>query len=135
MTWLLVRMYPSDRMTSPDPVPLPPLPRAEIVTTDGMTLFATEVTSHTLSWLELLPVLPAAGAAEDFVAAMMLPPATPPTTSAPTSAAGSSHRFLLCPCFDPVTTPFYPSWMSADQLASPIPMLTNGVIPVITPGE
>ena len=53
MTWLLVRMYPSDRMTSPDPVPLPPLPRAAMVTTDGMTLFATEVTSHTLSWLEL----------------------------------------------------------------------------------
>ena len=129
MTWLLVRMYPLDRMTSPDPVPLPPLPRAEMVTTEGMTLFATEVTSHTLSWLELAVL---AGAAEDFVAAMIAPPATPPTTSAPTSAAGSSHRFLLCPCFDPVTTVVHPSWMSADQLASPIPMLTKSVIPVIT---
>jgi hypothetical protein len=48
-----------------------------MVTTDGMTLFATEVTSHALTWPEL-DVAAGAGDAEDFVAAMMAPPATPP---------------------------------------------------------
>ena len=40
-------------MTSPDPVPLPPLPLAAIVTTEGMTWSATAVTAHALTvWEE-----------------------------------------------------------------------------------
>jgi hypothetical protein len=49
MTWLFVRMYPSGRITSPDPVPLPLLPLAAIVTTEGMTSSATGVTAHALT--------------------------------------------------------------------------------------
>src|SRR5215470_19415498 len=75
-------------MTSPDPVPAPPWPRAEIVTTEGRTWSATEVTLHTLGGAGL----DAAGAeADDFVAATMTPPITPPTTSAVPSAAHGSH--------------------------------------------
>ena len=83
-------------MTSPDPVPAPPWPRAEIVTTEGMTSFATDVTLHTLTWLEP-EVAAAVGEAEDFVAPTMTPPTTPPTTSAATSAAHSSHRLRFYP--------------------------------------
>src|SRR5499426_1830992 len=49
MTWLFVKMWPSDRMTSPDPVPLPREPLAAIVTTEGTTLSATEITGHALT--------------------------------------------------------------------------------------
>jgi hypothetical protein len=85
-------------MTSPDPVPAPLAPLAEIVTTEGLTSFATDVTLHTLTWPEAaLGVLDAGGAAEDFVAAPMTPPTMPPITSAPTSAAHSHHGFRFCP--------------------------------------
>src|SRR5207302_1387470 len=48
-TWLLVRMYPLLRMTSPDPVPpVSPLV-AVIVTTDGRLLLATSVAEQTLA--------------------------------------------------------------------------------------
>src|SRR5690349_3671785 len=88
-------------MISPDPVPPPPWPRAEIVTTEGRTWSATEVTSHTLA---VMGADVAAGmAADDFVAATMTPPITPPTTSAVPSAAHGSHRRLFCPCLDPFT--------------------------------
>src|SRR5690242_1201201 len=88
-------------MTSPDPVPPSPWPRAEIVTTEGRTWFATEVTSHTLA---VTGFDAAAGVeADDFVTATMAPPITPPTTSAVPSAAHGSHRRLFCPCLDPFT--------------------------------
>src|SRR6516165_4742142 len=86
-------------MTSPDPVPLPPLPVAAIVTTDGMTWSATEVTAHALTVEE-------PGAARDpdvavdpdeAVAAQMTPPITPPTTSA-APAAAHSHRREIRAC-------------------------------------
>src|SRR6516165_8997023 len=105
MTWLLVKMYPSDRMISPDPVPPPPpLPLAEIVTTEGMTWSATEITLQALTWAdpaELDGVL-AGGDAEDFVAATITPPITPPTTNAAPSAAHGNHPRLSRPCFDPL---------------------------------
>src|SRR5215471_12644842 len=88
-------------MSSPDPVPAPPWPLAAIVTTEGRTLSATDVTSHTLTWPEADGVPDDSGVeADDFVAATMTPPATPPTTSAPTSAAHGSQRRDLAPCFD-----------------------------------
>src|SRR5262249_31371804 len=92
-------------MTSPDPVPAPPWPRAEIVTTEGRTWSATEVTLHTLGGAGL----DAAGAeADDFVAATMTPPIPPPTTSAVPSAAHGSHRGPSRPCLDPFTpAPFH----------------------------
>src|SRR5215472_15633231 len=92
-------------MTSPDPVPAPPWPRAEIVTTEGRTWSATEVTLHTLAGAGL----DAAGAeADDFVAATMTPPITPPTTSAVPSAAHGSHRGPSRPCLDPfIPAPFH----------------------------
>jgi hypothetical protein len=51
-------MYPSDLMTSPDPVPPPPpAPLALMVTTEGSTSLATCVTWHTapLGWLPPVP--------------------------------------------------------------------------------
>src|SRR5664279_2420536 len=39
-TWLLVRMYPSCRITNPEPVPVPEGPSTLIVTTLGRTLDA-----------------------------------------------------------------------------------------------
>src|SRR5690348_3416247 len=87
-------------MTSPDPVPPPSWPRAEIVTTEGRTWFATEVTSHALTVAGLGA---AAVEADDFVTPTMTPPITPPTTSAVPSAAHGSHRRLFCPCLDPFT--------------------------------
>src|SRR5215831_7399395 len=92
-------------MISPDPVPLSPWPLAAIVTTDGRTLSATDVTLHTLTWPEADDAPDKAPdeagvEADDFVAATMAPPATPPTTSAPTSAAHGSQRRDLAPCCD-----------------------------------
>ena len=62
-------------MTSPDPVPAPSAPRAEIVTTDGMTWLATDVTLQTLTWPELDPlvVVFAAGVEVDEFAADAMP--------------------------------------------------------------
>jgi hypothetical protein len=98
VTWLFVRMYPSDRITSPDPVPLPrpPLPLAAIVTTEGMTSSATGVTAHALTVDEPAVLeLGEAPEADGVVAATMTPPTTPPTTSATPAAAHGSHRRVL----------------------------------------
>src|SRR5262252_5583808 len=108
MTWLLVKMYPSDRMISPDPVPLPPCPLAEIVTTEGMTSSATEMTLQALTWADPaeVDVLLDGGDAEDLVAATITPPITPPTTSAAPSAAHGNHPRVSRPCF---LGPFIPA--------------------------
>src|SRR5215469_7366679 len=88
-------MSPPARMTSPDPVPLPPWPLAAIVTTEGMTRSATEVTGQALT---VVAPAEAAGDCElaaeldDCVAPTMRPPATPPTTSAAPTATHSNHR-------------------------------------------
>ena len=48
ITWLLVRMYPSDLITSPDPLPPPPSGLVTLmVTTDGSTSLATDSTWQT----------------------------------------------------------------------------------------
>ena len=73
-------------MTSPDPVPPPSWPCAEIVTTEGRTWFATEVTSHALTVVALGAAVEVE--ADDFVTPTMTPPITPPTTNAVPSAAG-----------------------------------------------
>src|SRR5580704_19737031 len=89
-------------MTSPDPVPPPSAPRAEIVTTDGMTWLATDVTLQTLTWPELDPlgVVFAAGVEVDEFAADAIPaPRPPPTASAAPSAAHGSQRRPPRPCF------------------------------------
>ena len=93
-------------MTSPDPVPVPLGPVAAIVTTEGMTLSATEVTGQALvvdededaevAELTLEP--------DDCVAPTMMPPTTPPTTSALPSATHTSHRRGLRECLDSLTT-------------------------------
>jgi hypothetical protein len=103
MTWLFVRMYPSDRITSPDPVPLPLLPLAAIVTTEGMTSSATGVTAHALTVDEPV-VLELRGApeADGVVAATITPPITPPTTSATPAAAHGSHPRVLRAASDSV---------------------------------
>src|SRR5215469_17660422 len=90
-------------MTSPDPVPAPPEPRAEIVTTDGITRLATDVTSQALTWPELAEVgvvLAAAVEFDEFVAATMPAPRPPPINSPPSSAAQGTQRRLFRPCFD-----------------------------------
>src|SRR5215472_17232437 len=84
-------------MTSPDPVPPPPSPLAAIVTTEGTTLSATEVTGQALTVDDAAeapeledPVLTLEP--DDCVAPTMTPPTTPPTTSAVPSATHTSHR-------------------------------------------
>src|SRR5215469_2145306 len=84
-------------MTSPDPVPLPALPLAAIVTTEGTTWSATEVTGHALTVVEDVEALSVEP--EDCVAPTMTPPTTPPTTSAIPAAAQGSHRRELRTCF------------------------------------
>src|SRR5262252_6834397 len=79
-------------MTSPDPVPPPSGPLAAIVTTEGMTWLATEVTGQALAVDEAAAVPALTAEPDDFVAPTIRPPATPPTTSAVPSAAHSHHR-------------------------------------------
>src|SRR5262249_32368610 len=79
-------------MTSPDPVPLPPGPLAAIVTTEGTTWSATEVTGQALWVAEAVDERELTVEPEDCGAPTMRPPATPPTTRAVPSAAHSSHR-------------------------------------------
>lgn len=75
-------------MTSPDPVPPSPWPLATIVTTDGTTRSATEVTGQALAVADAVAERESPVEPDDWVAPTMRPPATPPTTSA---AAGSAH--------------------------------------------
>src|SRR5262252_8521129 len=81
-------------MTSPDPVPPPLGPLAAIVTTDGTTRSATEVTGHALTAADdaAADVPGLALEPDDCVAPTMTPPTTPPTTSAVPSATHTSHR-------------------------------------------
>src|SRR5215472_15423047 len=79
-------------MTSPDPVPPPPEPLAAIVTTEGTTRSATEVTGQALTVDEAAEDPELTVEPDDWVAPTMSPPATPPTTSAVPSATHSSHR-------------------------------------------
>src|SRR6185437_4511709 len=85
-----------------DPVPAPPLPWTEIVTTDGRTWSATEVTAQALTCADGTA---GAGAADDCVVApTMTPPITPPTTKAAPAAVHGSHlRGLECFASFPVT--------------------------------
>src|SRR5215472_11776911 len=78
-------------MTSPDPVPLPSEPLAWIVTTEGTTWSATEVTGQALAVAEAVDEFELVLAPDDCVAPTMRPPATPPTTRAAPSATHSNH--------------------------------------------
>src|SRR5215472_6826539 len=79
-------------MTSPDPVPLPLGPLAAIVTTEGTTRSATEVTGQALSVDEDAEVTELTLEPDDCVALTMTPPTTPPATSATPTATHTSHR-------------------------------------------
>src|SRR5215471_7381880 len=92
-------------MTSPDPVPLPLGPLAAIVTTEGMTCSATEVTGQALAVDEDADVASLTLEPDDCVAPTITPPTTPPTTSAVPSAIHTSHRReRLRGCLDSPTT-------------------------------
>src|SRR5215831_12813190 len=95
-------------MTSPDPVPPPAAPLAAIVTTEGMTWSATEVTGQALAVDEAAEVPGLTVEPDDCVAPTMRPPATPPTASAIPSAAHSNHRRGLRGCLDSPTAAPYP---------------------------
>src|SRR5579875_616441 len=73
-------------MISPEPVPLPPGPRAEIVTTDGRTSLATVVTAQDAALLTAA-ALPVTGAADDEAGDAMAAPISPPTTPATAKAS------------------------------------------------
>src|SRR6516165_2767752 len=94
-------------MTSPDPVPPPPGPLAAIVTTEGTTWSATEVTGQALRVAEPVDECGLAVEPDDCVAPTMRPPATPPMTSAVPSAAHSSHRRGRRECFGSFTSAPY----------------------------
>jgi hypothetical protein len=90
MTWLFVMMWPSLSITSPVPVPPPPAPLAVIVTTDGRTSVAIDVTLHVLGDE---PVSVLAADVDGLLTAAMMPPTTPRNTrDAPTTAHGSHPR-------------------------------------------
>jgi len=89
-------------MTSPDPVPLPPLPLAAIVTTEGTTFVATDVTAQALTVVAPAEPDEAPGEADGLVAVLVHPPTAPPTTSATPAAAHGSHRREFGECFDAV---------------------------------
>ena len=91
-------------MTSPDPVPDPFGPLAAIVTTEGTTWSATEVTGQALTVVEDAEVTGLALEPDDCVAPTMTPPITPPATSAMPSAVHTSHRRRRRGCLDSLTT-------------------------------
>ena len=93
--------------TSPDPVPLPLGPCAAIVTTEGITSFATGVTAHalTVELPEPAPEVPEAVLVADELAD---PVVQPPTTNAATSTTHGDHRREPRGCSDSVTSaPWY----------------------------
>jgi hypothetical protein len=70
-------------MTSPDPVPEPPGPAAAMVTTDGSTWLATEVTAQPMSVLAEALVLE--------LVVLLLPEDVQPASVAPAATGTSSH--------------------------------------------
>ena len=83
-------------MTSPEPVPAPAAPLAEIVTTEGMTWSAIGVTAHVLAEEELAEE-PAEEEADvvaelDDPAEEVQPATVPPTTSKVVAATHGSPR-------------------------------------------
>src|ERR1700722_14226572 len=84
-------------MTSPDPVPAPAFPLAVIVTTEGSTLSATEVTAQAAAELAAtLPALETATAESgDAIAAPMKPAPTPTTAKAGIRIQGHRRLVLL----------------------------------------
>lgn len=80
-------------MTSPEPVPAPSWPAAEMVTTEGRTSSATGVTGQDVA--EPWPALPPAALSAVEVAAdadAIRPPARPPTMTVPPISPHSHHR-------------------------------------------
>src|SRR5215472_10684472 len=94
-------------MTSPDPVPPPLGPLAAIVTTEGTTCSATEVTGQALAVDADPEVTGLTLEPDDCVAPTMTPPTTPPTTSPVPSATHTSHRRGPRGCLDsPIAAPY-----------------------------
>src|SRR5262249_26179229 len=122
-------MYPSGRMTSPDPVPLPAEPLAVIVTTEGTTWPATEVTGQALA-VDGAAEGPALTAEPDArVKPTTRAPATPAATNAGPSAT-HSHRRGLRAGLDSLTQPPYPGrWTSSgpDGKDAPVVRLSHKV--------
>src|SRR5215469_12986639 len=106
-------------MTSPDPVPPPSGPLAAIVTTEGMTLSATEVTGQALAVDDDAEVPELTLEPDDWVTPTMRPPTTPPTTSAVPSPTHSGHRRGLRACLDSLTTALVLRPSSHDPHAGP----------------
>src|SRR5690242_2011667 len=88
MTWLLVRMYPPERMTSPEPVPDPDWPWTLMVTTEGRVSCATGVTRHVCTVVAAPALLLVVDPLDDgeLNALTMTPPTTPPPTAATMTA-------------------------------------------------
>ncbi len=108
ITWLFVTMYPSDRITSPEPTPPPAPPWAKIVTTAGSCCSATEVTLHDG------PVVSAVLVATVVVVLVVdLLLVTRPTTTAAASrtitpmASGTNKRVRREPGEDTAINPFW----------------------------
>jgi hypothetical protein len=102
-------------MTSPEPVPPPLGPLAAIVTTEGTTLSATEVTGQALAVDDAAEVPELTLEPDDCVTPTMTPPTTPPTTSAVPNATHTSHRRGPRECLGSPTTPLIPA---AETLAA-----------------
>ena len=92
------------RITSPDPVPPPPGPRAAIVTTEGTTFSATEVTGQALAVEEDAEAGELMPEPDDWAALAVRAPTTPPTTSTTPAATHSSHWRGPRACPDSLTT-------------------------------
>src|SRR5215469_3583023 len=91
-----------------------------MVTTEGTTFSATEVTGQALVVVDEAAEVPGlAVEPDDCVALTMRPPATPPTTSAVPSATHSSHRRGLRACLDSLTTALVLRPSSHDPHAGP----------------
>src|SRR6185312_15812472 len=105
-------------MTSPDPVPAPAGPVTAIVTTEGRTLLATEVTGQAaVEPAATLPVLVVVVVEfVDAIAAPMNPPPTPTTAKAGIRIHGHhGTRLERWRCISPA----FPRWSSAPWQSLP----------------
>src|SRR6185437_575159 len=105
-------------MTSPDPVPAPAGPETAIVTTEGRTLLATEVTAQAaVEPAATFPVLVVVVVEfVDAIAAPMNPPPTPTTAKAGIRIHG--HHGARLERWRCISVAF-PRWSSAPQQSLP----------------
>src|ERR1700733_621299 len=109
-------------MTSPDPVPAPAAPLAEIVTTEGSTSSATAVTSQPAAEpAATAPVVTVLDVAVDVHPALTT---APPTTTAGIRIQGHGRRRVLLACLADGVTGSRPSLMTG----SPPPFLDDHLL-------